>query len=57
MEVKLGNGNERKIAKEDFKRVYDVWHDFVSGKLRCEHLREMTPHATYIIGIFRHLGM
>ena len=45
----------RRIPKKDFENVYDVWGEYLDGKMLRSEIRDMTRHSTYIISIFYHL--
>jgi len=43
--------NTQRIPKVDFMRVWDVWADYKSQKVKRYELRDMTRYSKYIISI------
>ena len=40
------------IPKKDFKRVWDVWPDYLALRLDRREIHGLTDHSKYIISIF-----
>ena len=54
--ISPADGDPREIPKADFQKVYDVWSDYKTGKVKRYQLG-FTQNSVYIIGILHHIGM
>lgn len=43
------------IPKTDMKKLYDVWDDYVEGKISRMDIIEKIPRPTYCVSLMKHL--
>ena len=46
----------QRIPKEDFENVYELWSDYISGKIQRTYIsNEISRYSTYVISIFHEI--
>jgi len=43
------------IPKSDMKKLYDVWDDYIGGKISRMDIIERVPRPTYCVSLMKHL--
>jgi hypothetical protein len=45
------NGNERRVPRSDFEKIFQVWSDYKGGRVQRQKLRDISQNSTYVITV------
>ncbi len=49
--------NNQNVPKDDFKKIWEVWDQYLLGKIKRYEIRDICRYSSYIISIYHHLGL
>lgn len=47
--------NYQRVYKNEFATVYEVWDDYIAGRVKRHQIRDVTRFSKYIISLLHHV--
>jgi len=49
--------NTQPVPRQDFEATWELWEDYMAGKVQRQYFTELTRFSSYIISIFHNLAI